>query len=111
MRSCQNCYYCINSEKIGGSMWCVCSNLARSSEADFNGRRWGRSRLNLPCWLEDIPVAYDFEDAPQKVFKLNLAKKSFLHWYIDRPRDVTVPWSYMVLSRLKRLFQRNKGLQ
>lgn len=50
MRKCQNCYYCVATRKVGGSWWCHCTNLGRSTESDIQTQSWVKSKLNLPCW-------------------------------------------------------------
>ncbi len=50
MRKCQNCYYCSGTRKVGGSWWCHCTNLGRSTECEMQTQSWVKSGLNLPCW-------------------------------------------------------------
>ena len=50
MRKCQTCYYCIGTRKVGGSWWCHCTNLGRSTESEVQIQSWVKGRLNLPCW-------------------------------------------------------------
>ena len=49
LKRCQNCYYCIDSHMLGGSVWCKCSHSGRSGESDLDNF-WIKSKLNLPCW-------------------------------------------------------------
>lgn len=49
VKQCQNCYYCVGVHRIGGSVWCHCTNLGRSIEDEMT-KSWIKSRMNLPCW-------------------------------------------------------------
>lgn len=49
IRRCQNCYYCVGSHSLGGSVWCHCTNPGRSAEEEMS-QSWIKSRINLPCW-------------------------------------------------------------
>jgi hypothetical protein len=49
MRKCENCYFCVDTKWVGGSSWCHCTNLARSTDTVI-AASWVRSRLNAPCW-------------------------------------------------------------
>ncbi len=49
IKRCQNCYYCVDSYSLGGSVWCNCTNPGRSSHSDAS-KSWIKSKLNLPCW-------------------------------------------------------------
>jgi hypothetical protein len=50
VEQCQNCYYCAAQRTLGGSVWCHCSNPARSIDATSTGKSWVKSTLNLACW-------------------------------------------------------------
>jgi hypothetical protein len=49
VKRCQNCYFCAAERIIGGSCWCHCTNVGRST-TESSGKPWVKSRLNLPCW-------------------------------------------------------------
>jgi hypothetical protein len=49
MKKCQNCYFCVAERTIGGSYWCHCTNLSRTTE-ERPGKSWVKGRINLPCW-------------------------------------------------------------
>ena len=49
VKRCQNCYFCIDSHTLGGSVWCHCTNPGRSGDSDMS-KSWIKSKLNLPCW-------------------------------------------------------------
>jgi len=49
MKRCQNCYFSVKEKKLGGSIWCNCTNPGRSTNIDSKGS-WVKSQLNPPCW-------------------------------------------------------------
>ncbi len=49
MKRCQNCYFSVKEKKLGGSIWCHCTNPGRSTNIDSKGS-WVKSQLNPPCW-------------------------------------------------------------
>ncbi|MFW9834940.1 MAG: hypothetical protein ACFFEK_13150 [Candidatus Thorarchaeota archaeon] len=52
MKRCENCYFCVDAKRVGGSSWCHCTNLARSTDTTI-AASWVRSRLNAPCWRRE----------------------------------------------------------
>jgi hypothetical protein len=48
VKSCQNCYFCVDSKRLGSIVWCKCSNTLRVSEAGSGV--WIPSKINLDCW-------------------------------------------------------------
>jgi hypothetical protein len=52
IRNCEICYFCVGTRRVGGSIWCHCTNLARSTETTISAS-WVRSRLNAPCWRRE----------------------------------------------------------
>jgi len=55
LKRCDNCYFCADEKRLGGSSWCHCTNVGRSRDGPMTAS-WVRSRLNAPCWkrLESI---------------------------------------------------------
>ena len=49
MRKCESCYFCVDNKRVGGSSWCHCTNVGRSTDTAIVVA-WVRSRLNAPCW-------------------------------------------------------------
>jgi hypothetical protein len=49
VKSCQNCYYCVDSKRLGSIVWCKCSNALRIAEAGVG--IWISSKINLDCWV------------------------------------------------------------
>ena len=49
VKRCQNCYYCVDTHMLSGSVWCKCSHPGRSGESAID-KSWIKSKLNLPCW-------------------------------------------------------------
>ena len=50
VRSCQTCYYCSATRKVGGSWWCHCTNPGRSGQEEPTSHNWVKGRIGLPCW-------------------------------------------------------------
>lgn len=57
LKRCENCYFCVDNKRVGGSSWCHCTNLARSTES-ATAASWVRSRLNAPCWRREESLSH-----------------------------------------------------
>ncbi|MHA2026153.1 MAG: hypothetical protein ACW98U_09650 [Candidatus Thorarchaeota archaeon] len=49
VKKCENCYFCVNTKRVGGSAWCHCTHIGRSLDTT-SVASWVRSRLNSSCW-------------------------------------------------------------
>ncbi len=56
LKRCENCYFCVDEKRLGGSSWCHCTNVGRSKDAPIVVS-WVRSRLNAPCWKRPESIA------------------------------------------------------
>lgn len=49
LKRCQNCYYCTGEQTRRGVVWCLCTNLERSTDVEIDDS-WVKSEINLACW-------------------------------------------------------------
>lgn len=110
MRTCQDCYYCNESFQFAEEWWCECSNPARSVEAPFKKQFLGnpilKSSSNLPCWRADAPSAFSQLTTirPHKPMKDTSRLSRYYH-----KKNLTIPWSYVLRSRITSLNRKEEG--
>lgn len=113
MKSCQNCYYCFDSNQFAGDWWGACSNSYRLVEAHNRNHYWGRSHLNLKCWRGEDPLN-DARDSPdyselvvirpaRKLKRISRMSRFYSNKY------VTTPWSYVLRSRIASVFRKDES--
>ncbi|MHA2352477.1 MAG: hypothetical protein ACXABX_05095 [Candidatus Thorarchaeota archaeon] len=116
MKTCLNCYYCNDSFQYAGDWWCACSNPGRSVEAHFKKQFLGspvlKNGLDLPCWISDSPSNNrlknpDFSNLAVISPKKKLKRVNRLSRFYPK-RNVTVPWTYVLRSKIVNLFTKKE---
>lgn len=51
IKTCRNCYFCMNFRVIGVDWYAACSNTGRSRKAE-GSTLWIKAQHNLPCWRQ-----------------------------------------------------------